>query len=59
MEEKILSTRKNGMAVLLGCIGVEVLALLGMVYGIASSIDAVSERQGRTLWPEKSRFRCA
>ncbi len=34
MDEKILSKRKNGMGVLLGCIVVELLAALGLVYGI-------------------------
>ena len=38
MEEKILSTRKNGMAVLLGCLALEILSVLGMVYGIATNI---------------------
>ncbi len=36
MEEKILSTRKNGMAVLLGCIALEILSLLGLLFGIGS-----------------------
>ena len=35
MQEKILSTRKNGMAVLLGCIALEILSIPGFLYGIA------------------------
>ena len=38
MKEKILSTRKNGMAVLLGCIALEILSVLGLLYGIATNI---------------------
>ena len=38
MEEKTLSTRKNGMVVLLGCIALEVLAVFALLYGIASSL---------------------
>ncbi len=38
MEEKILSTRKNGMGVLLGCIVLELLAIAAMIYGINTSI---------------------
>ena len=34
MEEKILSTRKNGMAVLLGCIILELLSVFGFIVGI-------------------------
>ena len=34
MQEKILSTRKNGMAVLLGCIALEILSIPGFLYGI-------------------------
>ncbi len=36
MQEKILSTRKNGMAVLLGCIALEILSVFGFIFGIAS-----------------------
>ena len=38
MEEKILSTRKNGMAVLLCCIALEILSVLGLIYGIANNL---------------------
>ncbi len=38
MEEKILSTRKNGMAVLLGCLALEALSVFGLVYGIAVNL---------------------
>ena len=38
MEEKILSTRKNGMAVLLGCLALEALSVFGIVYGIAVNL---------------------
>ena len=38
MEEKILSTRKNGMAVLLGCIFAELLAVLVLLYSIGSGM---------------------
>ena len=38
MEEKILSTRKNGMAVLLGCILAEILAVLCVLYSIGSGM---------------------
>ncbi len=41
MEEKVLSTRKNGLAVLIGCILVEVLSVLGMIYGIQNSIPVM------------------
>ena len=35
MEEKILTTRKNGMAVLLGCIALEIASVLLLIWGIA------------------------
>ena len=38
MEEKILSTRKNGMAVLLGCILAEILAVLCVLYSIGNGM---------------------
>ena len=38
MEEKILSTRKNGMAVLLGCIAAELLSVLALLYSIGSGM---------------------
>ncbi len=38
MEEKILSTKKNGMAVLLLCIGVEILSFLALLYGINNNL---------------------
>lgn len=41
MEEKILSTRKNGMIVLLGCILLELLALTGLIIGIQTSIPVM------------------
>jgi regulator of protease activity HflC (stomatin/prohibitin superfamily) len=41
MEEKILSTRKNGMIVLLGCILLELLALIGLIIGIQTSIPVM------------------
>ena len=41
MEEKILSTRKNGMIVLLGCILLELLALAGLIIGIQTSIPVM------------------
>lgn len=41
MEEKILSTRKNGMGVLLGSLIVELLAVAGMIYGINNSIPVM------------------
>ena len=34
MEEKILSTRKNGLAVLIGCLLLELLSVVIFVYGI-------------------------
>ena len=41
MQEKILSTRKNGMAVLLGCIALEILSIPGFLYGIGGGSIAV------------------
>ena len=38
MEEKILSTRKNGMAVLLGCIALEILSLLGFLFFVGMEL---------------------
>ena len=42
MEEKILSTRKNGMAVLLGCIAAELLSVLALLYSISSGMFILS-----------------
>ncbi len=36
MQEKVLSIRKNGLAVLLGCLIVEIAAILGIVYAAAN-----------------------
>ena len=35
MEEKILTTKKNGMVVLLGCIALEIASVLLLIWGIA------------------------
>ncbi len=41
MEEKILSTRKNGMGVLLVSILAEILSVVGLIYGINNSIPVM------------------
>ena len=38
MEEKILSTRKNGMMVLLGCILLELLSIAALIYGVSTNL---------------------
>ena len=60
MQEKILTNKQHGMAVLLGCILVLILALVGMINGIVmmenasndliSTVDKASESAGLALF---------